>query len=236
MRIFPHFFFNGKIPPSANILLEVVMKKIFIAFALMLFMVCFSSLEIRAASGHQGFPEIIITGNGKLLENMTDEEIAAGYNALGRRKLFGWKHYYFNQGVDATYRGEIIFAKVNRTAYPLEINYVLQEKEYSENSWKVKGSISGKIQGKIKKSDLALNVEGEAEKKDTESFTRFEETKFKVLVEPNHRIVLQITGECTVTNGVSKHYIFGIVSKKGAWELVEVVTRYYELRTSEIEE
>ena len=77
---------------------------------------------------------------------------------------------------------------------------------------------------------------GRRQKKDTESFTRFEETKFKVLVEPNHRIVLQITGECTVTNGVSKHYIFGIVSKKGAWELVEVVTRYYELRTSEIEE
>lgn len=230
---YPAFFFDGKTSPCANIWVEAHMKKTFLLCMILLLSLFVPSAQ--AATGHKGFSEIVLAEEGKLLAEITDAEIQAGYNALGR-KFFGWKHYFFTYWEDATYKGEVIFAKSNRTGQPIEINYVLQEKEYTENSWKVKGSISGKVQGKIKKIDFALNADAEGEKKDTESFTRFEETKFKILLEPNHRLVLQITGECTVTNGVSKHFLFGICSKKGVWEYVEVVTRYYELRTMEIEE
>ena len=192
--------------------------------------------EVNAASGHEGFSEIALIGDGKLLAEMTEEEIATGYQAMGKRKFWGWRHHYFLIQEEANYVGTVIFAKANRTKQPLAINYVLQEKEYSENSWKITGSISGKIQGKIKKADLSGSIGGSGEKKDTESYTRFEETKFTVIVEPNQRLVFRITGECLVTNGVSKHYILGITSKKGAWEYVKVVTRYHELLTTEIEE
>lgn len=214
----------------------VVMKKIFIVFIVMYLTFCFSSIKAHAGTGHKGFSEITIKGEGKLLVDMTDDEINVGYRAMGKRKFWGWHHHYFLIQEEATYRGEIIFAKSNRTDQPVEINYLLQEKEYTENSWKVTGSISGKIQGKIKGADVSVNGGAEGEKKDTESYTRFEETKFKVLVEPNHRLIFQITGDCLVTSGVSKYYILGITSKKGAWEYVEVVTRYYELYTTEIKE
>lgn len=212
------------------------MKKIFIILTILLVLPLCTATEVNAASGHEGFSEIILKGDGKLLAEMTDEEIEGGYKVMGKRKFWGWRHHFFLIQAEANYVGAVIFAKANRTNQPVTINYVLQEKEYTENSWKITGSISGKIQGKIKVADGTGNVGGSGEKKDTESYTRFEETKFNVILEPNQRLVFHITGGCLVTNGVSKHFIFGITSRKGSWEYVEVLTRYHELLTTEIEE
>ncbi|MDD4000016.1 MAG: hypothetical protein PHX62_03885 [Bacilli bacterium] len=208
------------------------MKKILIIFCLVLILPF--SLPLKGASGHESFSAINLKGEGKLLAEMTEAEFNAGYEAMGKRKFWGWKHHYFLIREEAIYFGEVIFAKSNRTNQNIEVNYVLQEKEYDESSWKITGSISGKIKGKLKIGDLEGGAEFEGEKEEMGSYTRFEETKFKVTIEPNHRMVFQVTGECLVSNGVSKHYIFGITSKQGAWEYVDVLTSYYELYETEI--
>jgi hypothetical protein len=211
------------------------MKKIFV-FIVLLLLSGMLSMQISAAYGHDAFTGISLEDDGKLLTEMTSEEIEEGYKAMGKRKFLGWKHHYFLIEGKASYIGEVIFAKSNRTGQPIEVNYVLQEKKYNETSWKISGSISGKIEAKVKKANIGGSAEVEGEKKGLDSFTRFEETKFKVTVEPNHRIVFHVTGDCVITNGVSKQYIFGICFKKGSWEYLDVLTTYYELLETEIKE
>jgi hypothetical protein len=209
------------------------MKKLLIAF-IFIFIALFQPVNLQARTGHDAFSKITFKEEGKLLVDMTSEEFEAGYKVMNR-KFWGWRHHYFNVFSEATYIGEVIFAKSNRTRQPLKIAYVLQEKDFTERSITVSGSISGKIDGKLKSGNIVGNISAEIGRKATDSYTRFEETKFDIVVEPNHRIIFHVTGDCEVTNGISKYYVFGIVFHKGSWEYIDVLTRYYEFLEEKIE-
>ncbi|NLD26246.1 MAG: hypothetical protein GX661_02675 [Acholeplasmataceae bacterium] len=209
------------------------MKKLLILFFFLLFAFLHPA-KLQARTGHDAFSRIDFKDEGKLLVDMTSEEIEDGYQVM-KRKFWGWRHHYFNIFSEATYIGEVIFSKSNRTRQPLEIHYVLQEKDFTERSITVSGSISGKIDGKLQKGNLGGNVSAQASKKETDSYTRIEETEFDIIVEPNYRIIFHITGDCEITNGVSKYYVLGIVFNKGSWEYVNILTRYYEFLEEKLE-
>ena len=165
--------------------------------------------QVNASTGHDLFSKIDFTSEGKLLVDYTSQEIDQGYDFLGKRKFWGWKHYFFQIKSEAIYIGEVIFAKSNRTEQDLEVSYLLQEKNFTERSISVNGSISGKIDGKLKGIGFGGNLSGSSGKKETESYTRFEETEFEIVIKPNHRIIFHVTGDCEVSNGVSKYYVLG---------------------------
>jgi len=197
-----------------------------------------SSVYVGAYSstGHDSITAIDFVDEGKLLIDMTSTDIKNGYEDMGKRKFWGWKHHHFTIKKEATYVGEIIFAKSNRSSQAMEIDYNLTEKVYDERSVKLTGSLSGKFKGQIKKIDTTVDAGVSGELEDTSSITRIEETSFTLVVEPNSRLVFRITGDALISNGVSKYYVFGITFNKGSWEYLDITTRYYELIEEEIVE
>jgi len=200
--------------------------------ALMVIIVILLSFGINVKAytktGHPDISEIVFKNKGKLLINMTSSELKDGYSALSRR-FWGWRHYYMNVYSEADYIGDVIFARINRTAEPIEFDYSLKETNYIERSIKTVGSISGSFSGKIKMIDAKIQGDFRREVTKKETRTTIEDTSFSVVLKPNTRLVYQISGEALVTNGVSKYYIFGITMKKGGWEYIDIITVYYEL-------
>ena len=85
--------------------------------------------------------------------------------------------------------------------------------------------------GVFKLKSKELTISGDLTgTKDTEEYTKTQENgKLSVVVYPNKMITLRIVGNAKITNGVMKKSIFGIVTKKGAFEVVTVTSTCYEL-------
>ena len=209
------------------------MKKLLI-FTLFLWIFLGLDLYAYSPTGHENVSVVEFIDDGELLIDMTSSQIEAGYKTLGRNRLFGWKHYFFNIKEEANYVGEIIFSRSNRTTEKLKIDYELKETHYSERSIKTTGSLSADFEGKIKKIDAGLKASASVTSDKKTAVTRVEHTSFSFVVDPFHRMTFRVTGEALVTNGVSKLSILGMTFKKGTWEYIDIITRYYELYEEEL--
>lgn len=204
------------------------MKKVMIIILLFSFFVAYR-LKGYSETGHEDFIQVDFIDDGELLINMSKEEIDYGYKQIERAKFWGWRTYYFNYNKDASYIGEVLFSKSNRTATAYDVDYTIETSDVVKNSTTVTGSLSAKITGAIKKITGTLTGEVEGEKETQNTVTKTEETRVKIEIPPYGKITLRVTGEVKVTNAVSKYYILGMAFKKGTWETLEVVTQYYEL-------
>lgn len=209
------------------------MKKILI-FCLLLILVNTISIKAYTKTGHEMFTEIEFVEEGTLLVNMTSKQIDQGYKDIGRGRFVGWKHHFFTVKKEATYIGEILFARSNRSREPIKIDYKLKDTQTNERSYTIGGSLSSKFKTNIKSIDMELSPKIDGSIRDLTSNQKVEETSFTVTVMPNYKVVFRETGEALVTNGVSKFYILGITFNKGQWEYIDVVTRYYELYEEEL--
>lgn len=211
------------------------MKKYGILFILVIIF-NFITVSGYSKTGHNSINKITFKDEGKLLIDMTKNEINTGYNSLKGVRVFGWKHHYFYTNVQAVYIGEILFAKSNRSKETIKVEYKLKDTKTRERSITVAGSLSGKFKSKFKDIDSEINAKIDATYKGVDSNSNVEETSFVAHVYPNTRLVYHETGEALVTNGVSKYYFLGIVMNKGEWEYIDIVTTYYELYEEDIYE
>ncbi|MDD3106231.1 MAG: hypothetical protein PHP65_00295 [Bacilli bacterium] len=209
------------------------MKKLFVILLAIWIMVGIKTYGY-SPTGHDNISAISFIEEGELLVDMTSSKIDSGFKALGRNRFIGWKYHYFNIKREASYVGEIIFARSNRTNEKIEIDYSLRETNYQERSIKTTGSISGQFEGNIKKIEAGIEAEGSVTTDKKSAITRVEDTSFSFVVDPFHRITFRVTGDAYVTNGVSKYSLFGITFKKGTWEYIDIITRYYELYEEEL--
>ena len=127
----------------------------------------------------------------------------------------------------------VIFAKANRTNQPVTINYVLQEKNILKTVGRLR-SISGKIQGKSKLLTEPVMLEV-SEKRRYGVIYAFE--KLSLMSSSNLISVwFFILPESVLLPTVSASILSLESPREGSWEYVEVLTRYHELLTTEIEE
>ncbi|HPT89383.1 MAG: hypothetical protein GX203_04565 [Acholeplasmataceae bacterium] len=179
-------------------------------------------------TGYKNFKEITFYNDGKLLVEMSQSEIDKGFKKV-KRKFWGWQTHYFYLNEEASFIGEEIFSRSNRSSTPYEFDYHLKEMTLSERTRKATGSISIKTKGKMSKFDLNLDGELKGEIGSKDSTTVTEETKIKMQIMPNTKLTLRVAGEVYVSNGVACYYVLGITFKKGAWETIDISTLYYEL-------
>ena len=211
------------------------MRKIVIKIGLvtMLLILIVSTRKINAYTntGHEDFVKIVAPASVKLLNQYTENEINKKIKNIPF-SMFGWKTIYENYEVPITYDGKVIFARKNKTSQTIKIDYTLTEIETTTTSVSVKGSISTKISGKIKKINTDLSGEGkiEYENKNISEYEIGQKTTLSLIVKPNTSLSLITTGEAIITNGVSRYNFFGITFRKGGWERIDVVTMYYEFR------
>ena len=209
------------------------MKKIFLLI-ISIGVLCFSiGINVNAAikTGHEDFLDIFFEGDGKLINQLSDEEIDELSGGI-KRKAFGWKTTYYNYNRKVKYDGKILFSKSNKTQIPFLFEYKLMEEEVKTKSVAVNGSVSAKITGTIEK--IKTTITGNAGTDidyENESVTSSElTTSIEMNVMPGRRITMITSGDAYITSGYSKFYLFGITIRKGLWERIDVETIYYELR------
>lgn len=202
---------------------------------LLLFLILFfgRAVEVNvkpySKTGHEQFSELEFVKRDKmLLVDMTDYFIELNLEKLPS-KFWGSSNSYYCKYEDATYVGEVVFSRSNKTSEPYVFDYSLKEVEYYARSINVEGSIS--VEGKQKKKTVEMtgkvNVSAGIDVKESKEKT--EASQMSVKVYPNKKITLRVAGEAKISSGFSKSFIFFICTKKGAWETVDVVTSYFEL-------
>lgn len=208
------------------------MKKITLIITIVL--VLFLSIGVKvycySETGHEGIKEVYFEGDGKLLVDITEEELEVVKEHLGK-KAFGWSSAYFNYNRKVEYVGKTIFSKVNRSSEPFRFKYTINEEEILQRSVNTNGSVSSKISGVIEKikTTITATVSGAVEVEDTSSSKVSKQTNIDVAINPGKKLSLVTKGEAYVTSGYSNFTIFGIVLRKGTWERIDIETVYYEL-------
>ena len=164
----------------------------------------------------------------KLLIDMNDYQIKKGYDEIEKR-AWGWSAKAFTENAKANYVSEIIFSKANHSSNVIKYEYSLKTENTEEYQVSTSGNISLKFSGKIKGVNAQIDS---SLKKDVLLKTKQiyeEKTDFDVIVPIGKKVTLRVTGECIVSNGVGKFFVFGIPFKKGTWEYIDKGTEYYEL-------
>ena len=135
-------------------------KKIIIyvsLFGLVLLMMIYSNnVNAYSVTGHEDFKNItFVDSRCKLLNEYGSDEINETIKSLGGN-VFGWRTRYFNLNQKAYYEGITIFSRSNKSNDVIKFDYVLNETHVTETSVTVKGSVSTKITGTVKKVALTL--------------------------------------------------------------------------------
>ena len=212
-------------------------KRILIVIFFVITIITYSNFSLKAytKTGHEDFLKIRKGNYVSLLNELDNETINKLYDAT-KWKFFGWETKNFNYVEPIEYDGKIVFARTNKSSDPLTIAYSLREVMITTVSVKVTGSVSTKITGKLKKVNLEGSLAGEYEHENQNTIQnqRDEKTEFKITINPNKKVTIITTGTGYLTSGVSKHYFLGFVSKKGAWERIDVETTYFELREEDV--
>ncbi len=180
-------------------------------------------------TGHDQFAELVLTDGGSLIVDYPEVFIEASLDEL-KRKVFGTTDKRFLTYANASYVSTTIFSRSNKTREAYTFAYDLSTVIYSEVSVSVKGSLSAKGVYKAKKGEITGNGELSVTYATDDYIKTTENGKMSVIIYPNKKVSLRIVGEAKVTNGIRKSYFLGVTTKKGSYEVVDIVSTCFELR------
>ena len=185
--------------------------------------------KVYSSTGHSQFSELVMVDEDAcIIKDVSDEFIDNELKDL-KWKLFGTREKVLNDEEDATFVSNTIFSRSNKTREAYTFTYDTSKIVYTALSVTTKGSINTKGVFKMKSKEITVVGDFGGEKKQEDSTKDVENGKLSVVIYPNKMITLRIVGKAKVTNGVMKKFIFGICSKKGAYEVVTVTSTCYEL-------
>lgn len=196
-------------------------------------LVCFNlkplSAEVYSKTGHSQFSEInFYDEENFLLHDVSDEFISNELKTL-KFKLFGSREKILNDYADCEYVSTVIFSRSNKTREEYTFSYDTSTISYQKVSVTVKGSIDLKGVFKLKSKEFTVMGDASAEREVEDYDKTTESGRLSVVVYPNKKVTLRIVGDAKVSNGVKKNYILGVCVKKGAWEVISVISTCYEL-------
>ena len=195
------------------------MKKIIFVTIFIFMLSVFASMKTVKASGgdYMSYPEIEFEeGGNKLLVDYTDEEIEKYYENINNTKFAGWNTYQFTKHKKVYYTVGTVFMYKN-------------EEKISKRSFSVTGNLEVSLKGDIKKLKAGLDTKLKIDY--SESSTKTTRTKWstKTTVDPNTILKITIKGEGYIEQGVASKYAFWIRIKRGAYEIFNVATEYYNM-------
>lgn len=207
------------------------MKKAYLFLFLCFMLMGFSGIIVSAEynTGHDEYKEINFKydKNVTLLNRIPTSVLQKELNSI-KRKFVGWQVNDLLCAASATYVGKSIFSRYNNTNQTVKFNYASVVENMEENSVVTTGSIGASTSSKNKiNASLELEIRKQIGK--VSKHTSTEKVDFNVTIAPKHRISLIVKGDCKVSNGVAKYYFLWICFKKGSWEIIDVMSEYYEL-------
>ncbi len=206
------------------------MKKFYLFIFCLFLLMGITQVSVSASeTGYSAYKEIEFSDKDMhLLIDLTKEERNAYLKKI-KKTFAGWRFKIISYPIVGKFIGETIFSRYNNTSQTIDFNYTSSIMKTTESSVKTIGSIGAS--GSAKGKSISGALEGQIRKEigEVKSTKLTEETEFTVKIKPGRKISLIIKGNVKVSNGVAKYFFFGICFKKGAWEIVDLVSEYYEL-------
>jgi len=195
----------------------------------MIFLMGDIQIDNYSMTGHDEFSKLeFVDQHCQLMKDMDDLYVRMRIRALPV-KFIGTSTSIEYQYKDATYIGNVIFSRSNKSRDVFIFDYSLQTVEFMSRCITIEGSLNMKAAGKIKKVEASggITIEGSYEVERSEQQT--EKSSMTIKVYPQKKMTLHVTGDAKISSGFTKKWFFWICIQKGAWEIVDVVTSYFEL-------
>lgn len=204
------------------------MKKIFILLFLYTFFILpIMNLELQASitADYLSYSEVVLN-TGKLIRDFTKEEI----NALAKR-TDGTYFYQIviaqeNQEVIGTYVSNTLFSADNRGQTDIEYNVDVQVETNMKVSFTANGSVAVSGSGKLNDVKKEASAKAGLEYNKTTSSSVKEKQSLSIIIEPNSRAIIYLTGDLAISNGYVAVYGFFYKKCGGCYEFVTLKSQY----------
>lgn len=206
-------------------------KMIFLTIAIFMLTVILGTNTAYASGGdYMSYPEIKFEEGGyKLLVEYDDEELDDYYDKVNSPRFMGWNTYSFTKHQKVYYEAGTIFMYKNEGTSASTYNFEFHEEQISKRSFSVTGSLEVSLKGDIKKLKAGLDTKLKIDYSDSSTKTTRTNWSTKTSVDPNTILKITIKGEGYIDQGVAMSYSFWIRRKKGAYEIFNVATEYYNM-------
>jgi hypothetical protein len=182
------------------------------------------------AEEYTNYQEIVFDNDDAvLLKDYTSKLYEDNYEKLTKAKFIGWKHFHFNKNEPVEFVSETKLRIYNNGFSTIKHEIELTTKEESKFQISASGSVGCKVKGGKKKFDGALDADIKASVNYSTTLSSSETYEFVIIVDPKTYVTIVTRGKGEVNNGVAKHYLFWIETKRGGWETFTVNTEYYEI-------
>lgn len=212
------------------------MKKKFIILFLiiyLLFPVCWLNGYATESSDYLSYSEIMLS-SGKLIRYYTKEE----YEELIRQtEGTHWMDivvYIDNKAVDGSYISNTLYSVENTSKTAIEYNLEYSIETNNKVSFQTSESLSASGGGTINKVKVECAAKASIDYSTTTSTSVKEKRTMKLTIEPNSRLIVYLTGEVTVTNGVAAVYYWWVRAYVGAFEFVTLKSQFSKMEKRSI--
>lgn len=205
------------------------MKK-WMILIVMCFIVSFSFVTRIEADEYQNYQEIVFDEEGhKLLKNYTKDDYNSYYSNFAKKYFMGWRILTVTRNETVEFLSETKLKIYNNGYSTIKHNITLTTKEETKFQASVTGELDLKVSGNVKKfkGGLDANIKGTIQY--TKSTSASESYEFVIIVDPGTYVTIVTRGTGEISNGVAKHYLFWVQTKKGGWETFVVTTEYFEI-------
>lgn len=204
------------------------MKKIVIVLLMLLMM--FLPVTHLKADEYQSYQEIVFEEEGhKLLKEYTLTDYNNYYAYYTKKYFIGWRLLKITKNEKVEFLSETKLKIYNNGFSTIKHNITLSTKEETKFQASASGEIDIKVSGNVKKFKGGLDADIKGSINYSKSTTETESYEFVIIVDPGTYVTIVTRGTGEISNGVAKHYLFWIETKKGGWETFVVTTEYFEI-------
>lgn len=204
------------------------MKKIVIVLLMLLMM--FLPVTHLKADEYQSYQEIVFEEEGhKLLKEYTLTDYNNYYAYYTKKYFMGWRLLKITKNEKVEFLSETKLKIYNNGFSTIKHNITLSTKEETKFQASASGEIDIKVSGNVKKFKGGLDADIKGSINYSKSTTETESYEFVIIVDPGTYVTIVTRGTGEISNGVAKHYLFWIETKKGGWETFVVTTEYFEI-------
>jgi hypothetical protein len=210
-------------------------KKFVILFLIFYFFFGISALKGYAeeSSDYLSYSEIMLS-SGKLIRYYTQEE----YEQLIKKTEGGyWMDILViidNKAVDGSYISNTLYSVENTSKTAIEYNLEYSIETNNKVSFQTSESLSASGGGTIKKVKVECAAKASIDYSTTTSTSVKEKRTMKLTIEPDSRLIVYLTGEVTVTNGVCAVYYWWVRAYVGAFEFVTLKSQFSKMEKRSI--
>lgn len=203
-------------------------------FVVFIFFPMFSLEAKEVNTEYWSYPEIIMS-SGKLLKNFTEKEYEELYNQIDGVHFLEIIIKQANVNVKASYISDVLLSYENRGKTNVELNKTVSIETNQKMSFSTSGNLSVGGAGTLKKVKLEASAKASISYSSSSEESIKEKRDMKIIVEPNSKMIMYLTGDLTISNGVVKIYEFFFNIYSGGYECATINTQYVRLEKETID-